>query len=118
MLPPVMRSRSLRFSGIAWTRTSSSPASGVGTSTVSRHNTSRGAPYSWVRHARIDLVPFTVATLTAHSRVTHVHRDGSGEEHRSTVLRDRVGVARAVDDLSLPEVVCLALIAEQPRHGW
>jgi PadR family transcriptional regulator AphA len=31
---------------------------------------------------------------------------------------DRVRVARAADDLSLAEWVCLALIVEHPRHGW
>jgi hypothetical protein len=54
MFPPVIRSRSLRFSGIACTRTRTSPASGSGTGTVSSRSTSVGrGPYSWVRHARI-----------------------------------------------------------------
>ena len=53
MLPPVMRSRSLRLNGIACTRTRSSPASGSGMGTVSSLSTSVGRPYSCVRQARI-----------------------------------------------------------------
>src|SRR4051812_22832092 len=57
MLPPLIRSRSLRLSGTACTRTRTSPASGAGTGTVSRRSTAVGrGPYSWVRHARIDSV--------------------------------------------------------------
>src|SRR3954467_12653169 len=57
MLPPLIRSRSLRLSGTACTRTRTSPASGSGTGTVSRRSTAVGrGPYSWVRHARIDSV--------------------------------------------------------------
>src|SRR5688572_24837138 len=44
MLPPLMRSRSLRLRGIACTRTRTSPASGSGTSTVSSCSTSSGGP--------------------------------------------------------------------------
>ncbi len=51
MLPPVIRSRSLRLSGIPATRTRTSPASGTGVVTTSRRNTSRGGPYSWTRQA-------------------------------------------------------------------
>ena len=46
MLPPVMRSRSFRLSGIAWTRTSSSPGPGDGIGTSSSFSASRGGPYS------------------------------------------------------------------------
>src|SRR3954447_816890 len=31
---------------------------------------------------------------------------------------ERVTVANAVDDLSLAEFVCLALVVEEARHGW
>src|SRR5580693_9093115 len=53
MFPPVIRSRSLRLSGMACARTLTSPASGAGTGTVSSRSTSTGAPYSCVRHARM-----------------------------------------------------------------
>src|SRR3954469_20951152 len=53
MLPPLIRSRSLRLSGMASTRTRTSPASGSGLSTVSNRSTSRGSPYSCTRQARI-----------------------------------------------------------------
>src|SRR5690348_14645682 len=54
MLPPVIRSRSFRLSGIACTRIRTSPACGVGIGTVSSFNTSVGrGPYWCVRHARM-----------------------------------------------------------------
>src|SRR5579864_718867 len=53
MLPPVIRSRSLRLSGMASTRTRTSPGPGSGTATVSSCSTSSGLPYWCTRHARI-----------------------------------------------------------------
>jgi len=47
MLPPVMRSRSFRLSGIACARTLTSPSPGSGISTRSSFNAVSGAPYSW-----------------------------------------------------------------------
>ena len=53
MLPPVIRSRSLRLSGIASTLMRSSPGPGSGMGTTSSLSASSGCPYSWVRQARI-----------------------------------------------------------------
>src|SRR5207248_176775 len=73
MFPPVMRSRSLRFSGMAWTRTRTSPASGTGMATVSSWSASRGGPYSWVRHARI--VPAVCEAVAIYDRTPPMSND-------------------------------------------
>src|SRR5215468_1783778 len=55
MFLPLTRSMSFRLSGIAWTRTRSSPVAGTGTATRSSCIASTGSgPNSCTRHARMD----------------------------------------------------------------
>jgi hypothetical protein len=55
MFWPFTRSMSFKFSGIAWTRTRSSPGPGSGTGISSRVSALVGsAPHSWTRQARMD----------------------------------------------------------------
>ena len=77
MLPPVMRSRSFRFSGIACTRTRTSPASGLGIGTSSSTSAVRGGPYSCVRHARIVWSLSTSLTLPQPAARSHLTTVGA-----------------------------------------
>ena len=96
MLPPVMRSRSFRFSGIACTRTRTSPASGLGIGTSSSTSAVRGGPYSCVRHARIVWSLSTSLTLPQPAARSHLTTVGAS--------------------LALP-AVCLAASTLGPAHG-
>src|SRR6202166_3156800 len=131
MFPPVIRSRSLRLRGIAWTLIRNSPGPGSGIDTSSSVSTSNGCPYVCVRHARITpsrpAICLSVSLLATHRYwivlLLRTLRDGlvwDVEELlvRARSLAQRTGIEACVGEgVAVPAVLLLRILGEEPVHG-
>ena len=112
MLPPLMRSRSLRLSGIACTRTRTSPASGSGTGTSSSRSTSVGrSPYVCVRHACIDrhfvmILPVDANVSLASGFVTQAPAGSNAASFRIAVVVVPLNRPAVTFDVSFSSSAC------------